>query len=621
VTADSARHLRRACRWLVLLLAPALGQAAAQPRPDGATVERQVVSLEVRRSGHYTETVERTVRIDSAAGIGAHAESWLGFSEDRSKLEVLEAWVETPSGERRAVPSSRILLREGAQDDRVNLLGRVRSRVVVFPRVEVGSRLHLHWRAEHAPVFPGHFVWQRHAAATGVPGQWVVRLSHEPGLPLRVHRPGLAGGELAADARGWRRHEYRLSGAEPAPGQDQRRAPPADAQAPVLALSTFASWAELAHRYRDYAAPMATVTPAIRAQAQELTRGARNTPERVRRLHDWVRHHIRYVALTSERGGWSPFPADQVLHSRDGDCKDQSVLLQALLAAVGIDAETVLIDGERLDLPPLPNHFVFSHAMVYVPAIGQYLDPANREPMGVLVRDYVNKPALHTGSGRIGRTPASSPKRDGSLANIKMAMRPDGSVLGSSFSRVSGHERWNLRHDLAEHAESGGFVGRVLATHGEWGSGTADVVSGPEDLALEVEMLFNLEPLANLTGPTLLRLPRGASASLLRRYTRALDPGTQPCHGERHIEVISLGLPPGRTIEGPLPPAVNFTRGVFAYHSSYEVVRDNGPTRLDVVRELYVHCTARRLSDEDRAHREALRALLARDLWAQVTVR
>ncbi len=548
-----------------------------------------MVSLEVRRSGPYTETVERTVRIDSAAGIAAHAESWLGFSEDRSKLEVIEAWVETPSGERRAVPSSRILLREGAQDG-----------------VEVGSRLHLRWRAEHAPVFPGHFVWQRHAAATGVPVQWVVRLSHEPGLPLRVHRPGLAGGELAADARGWRRHEYRLAGAEPAP---------------VLALSTFTSWAELAHRYRDFVAPMATVTPAIRAQAQELTRGARNTAERVRRLHDWVQHHIRYVALTSERGGWSPFPADQVLHNRDGDCQDQSVLLQALLAAVGIDAETVLIDGERLDLPPLPNHFVFSHAMVCVPAIGQYLDPANREPMGVLVRDYVNKPALHTSSGRIGRTPASSPKRDGSLANIKMAMRPDGSVHGSSFSRVSGHERWNLRHDLADHAESGGFVGRVLATHGEWGSGTVDVVSGPEDLALEVEMLFNLEPVADLAGPTLLRLPRGTPASLLRRYLLPLDPGTQPCHGERHIEVVSLRLPPGRKIEGPLPPAVNFTRGVFAYHSSYEVVREGGPTRLDVVRERYVHCTARRLSDEDRAHREALRALLARDLWAQVTVR
>ena len=621
MTAGSARQLLRACRWLVVLLSLTLGQAAAQARSDGATVERQLVSLEVRRSGHYTETVERTVRIDSAAGIAAHAETWLSFSEDRSKLEVLEAWVESPSGERRAVPSNRILLREGAQDDRVDLLGRVRSRVVVFPRVEVGSRLHLHWRAEHAPVFPGHFVWQRHAAATGVPGQWVVRLVHEPGLPLRVHHPGLAGGELVADARGWRRHEYRLASADPARGPAQRRAPPADAQAAVLALSTFASWAELAHRYRDFAAPMATVTPAIRAQALELTRDARNTAERVRRLHDWVRRHIRYASLTSERGSWSPFSAEQVLHSRDGDCKDQSVLLQALLAAVGIDAETVLIDGDRLDLPPLPNHFVFSHAMVYVPAIGQYLDPSNGEPMGVLVRDYVNKPALHTGSGRIGRTPASSTKRDGSLASIKMAMRPDGSVHGTSYSRVSGHERWNLRHDLADHAQSGGFVGRVLATHGEWGSGTAEVVSGPEDLALEVEMLFDLEPLANLSGPTLLRLPRGASASLLRRYTRPLDAGTQPCHGERHGEVISLRLPPGRTIEGPLPPAVNFTRGVFAYHSSYEVVREGGRARLDVMRELFVQCTAHRLSDADRAHREALRALLVRDLWAQVTVR
>ena len=171
MTADLAKHSRRVRLWLIpLLLALALGQAAGQPRPDGATGERQVVLLKVRRSGHHTETVERTVRIDSAAGLAAHTESWLGLSEDRSKLEVLEAWVESPSGERRVVPPSRILLREGSEDDRVNLLGRVRSRVVVFPRVEVGSRLHLHRRSEQAPVFLGHFVWQRHAAATGMPG-------------------------------------------------------------------------------------------------------------------------------------------------------------------------------------------------------------------------------------------------------------------------------------------------------------------------------------------------------------------------------------------------------------------------------------------------------------------
>jgi transglutaminase-like putative cysteine protease len=624
VTIRRTRPTWPAAWWpglLLLGLGLALGQAASPARAGGFTVDREVVSLEVRRSGHYTETVERTVRIDTPAGIEAQAQSWLSFSADRSSLEVLEAWVESPAGERRAVPRSRILLRERSEDDRLDLLGRVRSRVVVFPRVEVGSRLHLHWRAEHAPVFPGHFVWQRHAAATGVPGQWVVRLSHEPGLPLRVHRLGLAGGELVADARGWRRHEYRLAGAEPARGQDQRRAPPADAQAAVLALSTFASWAELAHRYRDFAAPMATVTPAIRAHAQELTRGARSTPERVRRLHDWVRRHVRYVALTSERGGWSPFPAEQVLHTRDGDCKDQSALLQALLAAVGIGAEAVLIDAGLGEMPPLPNHFLFSHMMVYVPETGQYLDPANGEAAGVLAREYEDRLALHIGSGRLGRTPVGDPKREGSQAAVNMVMLEDGSVDGSSFTYVRGPELRDLRRDLADDAGSGRFVGRVLAHRGEWGTGRADVVSGADDPALVVKMSFELEPLADLSGPTLLRLPRGASASLLRRYTLPLDPEEQTCRGEVHTETIRLTLPAGRAVEGRLPQGISFRRGALSYRSHYEASREDGRVQLAVVRELEVRCTAPRLGADDLAHREALRAVLRKDLWAHVTLR
>ena len=54
---------------LACLAAPGLGWAS------GFTITREVTTLDVRRTGHYTETGERTLRIDSPAGIDGR-EHW-----------------------------------------------------------------------------------------------------------------------------------------------------------------------------------------------------------------------------------------------------------------------------------------------------------------------------------------------------------------------------------------------------------------------------------------------------------------------------------------------------------------------------------------------------------------
>lgn len=79
--------------------------------------------------------------------------------------------------------------------------------------------------------------------------------------------------------------------------------------------------------------------------------------------------------------------------------------------------------------------------------------------------------------------------------------------------------------------------------------------------------------------------------------------------------------PPGRAVQGRLPQGIDFRRGAWSYRSRYEAVRDGGQVQLTVERELEVRCTARRLGADDLAHREALRAVLSKDLWAQVVVR
>ena len=116
--------------------------------------------------------------------------------------------------------------------------------------------------------------------------------------------------------------------------------------APHLAFSTFASYADFAHAYQVRAKPMAAVTPAIAAVANELVAGAADDRTKVRKLYNWVSGNIRYVAESVGSNGFIPHAAHSVLDNRYGDCKDHVVLLEALLAAVGIDSTTALINSD-----------------------------------------------------------------------------------------------------------------------------------------------------------------------------------------------------------------------------------------------------------------------------------
>jgi hypothetical protein len=76
--------------------------------------------------------------------------------------------------------------------------------------------------------------------------------------------------------------------------------------------------------------------------AQEQTRGASTTREKVHRLVRFVHDHVKEKNL--DRGY---APATATLESRAGDCTEHSVLLSALLRALGVP--TRLVDGVVVD--------------------------------------------------------------------------------------------------------------------------------------------------------------------------------------------------------------------------------------------------------------------------------
>ena len=158
--------------------------------------------------------------------------------------------------------------------------------------------------------------------------------------------------------------------------------------APNFSASTFKSYAEVGRAYQIRAKEKAKVTPAIQTLANDLIQkaNAKTTLEKVKVLHHWVAQNIRYLGIYVGAGGYVPHDAQSILDNLYGDCKDHVTILEALLAAAGIDSTPSLINSSTAYLlPKLPTPGIFDHVITYVPSLNVYLDSTSRfAPLGTL---------------------------------------------------------------------------------------------------------------------------------------------------------------------------------------------------------------------------------------------
>ncbi len=140
---------------------------------------------------------------------------------------------------------------------------------------------------------------------------------------------------------------------------------------PLLEFSLINDWDEFGAWARSQFVPKAEVTPEIAALAKEIAANAKTRRERISALYYYVQSKIKYVSIDLNSSGYAPHPPGQVLENEYGDCKDQGVLLIALLKALDIPAFPVLLDPclslretefeKKIVIPH------FSHLIVMVP--------------------------------------------------------------------------------------------------------------------------------------------------------------------------------------------------------------------------------------------------------------
>jgi hypothetical protein len=176
---------------------------------------------------------------------------------------------------------------------------------------------------------------------------------------------------------------------------------------------------ELAAALRQRLAGKTAPTPALRALAHRLTAGRADPRMRALALSDWVRAHIRHADAPGRRAV-PPRPAAAVLDSGYGDGPETALLLQALLAAGGIDATLALIQrGPDYGLPDPPTLAAFDDAIVYLPVLALWLDPHTPDAAaGYLPPSLLGKPTLLVSSGGLAMTPMTQPQSVRSAASV-----------------------------------------------------------------------------------------------------------------------------------------------------------------------------------------------------------
>lgn len=176
------------------------------------------------------------------------------------------------------------------------------------------------------------------------------------------------------------------------------RPPPA----PRIAFSTFESWADVGNWYAGLERDRREPTAAVRAEADDIVRGKTGETEKAEALYEWVARNIRYVSLSFGVGRYQPHAAADVLANRYGDCKDKSTLLEAFLAAEGMQANTALANATADVELDVPTPLAFDHAITFARIGGKetWLDSTiGVGPFGYLLPQLRGQNALVTSTG------------------------------------------------------------------------------------------------------------------------------------------------------------------------------------------------------------------------------
>ena len=347
--------------------------------------------------------------------------------------------------------------------------------------------------------------------------------------------------------------------------------------------STFHTWNEIVHWYQDLSGPLCIPDSAIKAQAQELTRNAATETDKIHALVAYVSQKIQYQSGQFRLSAYIPTEGKQVLREHYGDCKDKSALLVALLAAVNIHADMVLLSGRDYGITPYLPSPRFSHAITRIhTAQGELWVDTTADKMGFGVLPYPDQqvPALVIApeTSALTLSPVDPLEHNTTTQSLATKLEATGRLSGEIDLQWMGNTGWLTRSGFASVSPNQydltlkGVTSQVI-TNAVYEGGK---ILGLQDIdaPVRVELHFHVEQYGSAAGNFLLaRLPWVFKDSISPALTDDKRRDDLEMASARGVDVsdVQMELPPGYEVQD-LKPEVKGECPYGSYRFTYKVV-------------------------------------------------
>jgi Flp pilus assembly protein TadD len=435
---------------------PAAAQSPTKPAPTKPAddysqqpfvIERYYTAVRFESDGRGERELAVRIKVQSDAGVQQLGELIFGYTSENERLEIKSLSVRRMDGSTVAAGPEAVKDLTAAVARDAPVYTDFREKRATVPALRPGETLEYDV-VNHVekPLAPGQF-WYSHDFLEGaivlderlevnVPRDRAIQIKTLPGMDPLISEDG--GRRIYR----WARSQREL----PADDDEAKKKKASRATAPAVQLTTFSSWAEVARWYGQLESTRTKPTPEIRAKALELTKSSAAQLDKIQALYDYVATNIRYVSLSFGQGRYQPHAAAEVLSNQYGDCKDKHTLLAAMLAAIGVHADAVLIPSSRKLDPDVPSPLQFDHVISAIPSGDGALlwldSTAEVAPFQLLAAGLRHKKALLVepdGAGRLVETPEDPPFLS------SQAVEMEGQV--SELGKLTAHLRYALRGD------------------------------------------------------------------------------------------------------------------------------------------------------------------------------
>ncbi|MEQ5838028.1 DUF3857 and transglutaminase domain-containing protein [Paraburkholderia acidicola] len=592
--------------------------------PAPSTLERDVHLFIVQKDGSIEERDDTIMRANTTSGVDDIAQRYVWFNKDIEYVELLKAETIDRNGVVHPVGPEAIRDVQEPRSAGAPTFQDGVLRTVIFPGVEPGARVHLAFRKTRTiPLQAGTFAYLVEPTRGPVELQQLI-FDLPDDIPLYADARGyMALPPVSENGRTRYTFEYRHGPYAPTEAGAVGYATWGDR----LMVSTVPDFASFAAHYRSAAADSTMADPSIVSLAQSLTAGLTDPTAKARALYDWMRFNIRYVALFLGETAAVPHKAVDILRNRYGDCKDHVALYTALLAAVGIHSQAVLLNlGPVYTLPTVPGYgnSAINHAIVWIDQLQRFADTTSGGvAFGYLPAGVMDRPVLLVDDGVLARTPATQPRG----RNTRLQIAIDTSGTASFAYRVEDTgapaelERNVFRR--ATHRQAQQLVADRLRQTGLFGIArvtTSDVAAtdGPFATTMTGTLEHVVWPDGTTALPALTSLAGGLGTQV--QAWLAEPERTQPwaCIGGDFDETAEITLPD--TVHVTDLPNDTAVRDRFLDYTSHYVF-DPVARTLQITRRLHAQFGHQVCTPDEFAQMRATLLKIERDASSQVVVR